>query len=371
MSYYDPLINMGGRMAAGDRELIGRGLELLAAGLGPFVDRQMTATRGRNWLAGFEQRDSAAFGGIRSNNLTDVRFLLRVITEERQIFHNALPRPGVSLASQLREVGNTYGHDFSPTAFSPADTAGHLIAMARLLQLAGASTQAGAVRQLLTTTRQPPGAAPHPAPTSLAGGTPPPGRAAHSGDPGAAPARGEAGRPSKPGLSARRPVLFGILVVGGVTLTLLILAMISFVVGEAGPGPTPTPTQNKYRHVKNGTRLGAYRGIKLSGEHFLDLTDPKHPQESEGDLYFNGVRGDLKADRLAVLDAGDAGSYQACRDNTDYARNPVTPRQVQGRAFCVTRDDGVLGLLTITSDHEPTGKRLTLDLTVWKGPQPQ
>ena len=40
-------------MAVSNRERVGRAFEVLATGLAPFVDRQMTSVHGEGWLEGF------------------------------------------------------------------------------------------------------------------------------------------------------------------------------------------------------------------------------------------------------------------------------------------------------------------------------
>ena len=71
-------------MALSNREKVGRGLELLAAGLRPFVDRHMAAVapEGPDWVQVLAARDEAKHGAGKAYSSDDPRFLLRVLTEE-------------------------------------------------------------------------------------------------------------------------------------------------------------------------------------------------------------------------------------------------------------------------------------------------
>ncbi|MBO2458139.1 Swt1 family HEPN domain-containing protein [Actinomadura violacea] len=154
-------------MMTGSRDLIGKGLELLVQGLRPFVEKTMQDVWGRDWIAEKQRRDTDRYGGgQRSYSLNDARFLLRVITEERDVFGKRLRPPGLSLASELRETGNTYSHDFGAGAFSDAATREALDRMMRLLTQAGAHVWAAAVSSLTAQVgadrRAGPGTAPPP-----------------------------------------------------------------------------------------------------------------------------------------------------------------------------------------------------------------
>src|SRR6266498_2350154 len=97
-------------MAMSNRDRVGRGLEILAGGLGPFVEAQMAAavSGGRDWVEVLEARDASRHGGERQYSRTDSRFLLRVLTEEWRAFKDHLSRPEQSFASELRDTGNKW-----------------------------------------------------------------------------------------------------------------------------------------------------------------------------------------------------------------------------------------------------------------------
>jgi hypothetical protein len=134
-------------MAMTNRERVGRGLEHLARGLGPFVDAWMSAAapRGQDWLDVLAARDRSRFGSERQYSLNDPRFLLRVVTEEWRIFRDHLSRVEQSFASELRDTGNKWAHG---DEFSADDTYRALDTMERLLSAVHAVAHAEEVRGL-------------------------------------------------------------------------------------------------------------------------------------------------------------------------------------------------------------------------------
>jgi hypothetical protein len=81
-------------MAMSNRDRVGKGFDVLAVGLGPFVDAAMKAVtpEGRDWMTMLQARDAAKHGSERKYSLTDARFLLIVITEEWRAFRDLLSR---------------------------------------------------------------------------------------------------------------------------------------------------------------------------------------------------------------------------------------------------------------------------------------
>jgi len=135
-----------------NRDRVGRGLEVLAVGLSPFVDERMGATiaDGRDWVESWAERDAArrgvaGSGAPRRFSRSDPRFLLQLLTEERRAFGNHLSRGEQSFASELRETGNKWAHG---DAFSADDTYRALDTMERLLSATGAADEASQVRKL-------------------------------------------------------------------------------------------------------------------------------------------------------------------------------------------------------------------------------
>jgi hypothetical protein len=134
-------------MVMTNQERVGRGLEQLARGLGPFVDIHMAAAApgGQDWMDVLAARDRLRFGAERRYSLNDARFLLRVITEEWRIFRDHLSRVEQSFASELRDTGNKWAHG---DEFSADDTYRALDTMERLLTAVHAPAHAEAVRLL-------------------------------------------------------------------------------------------------------------------------------------------------------------------------------------------------------------------------------
>jgi Swt1-like HEPN len=89
-----------------NRDRIDRGMEQLASGLGPFVDKQMAAAvPGADWVKILAARNPARYDGRHRHSLSDPRFLLRVVTDEWRVFKDQLSWTHKSFASELRETG--------------------------------------------------------------------------------------------------------------------------------------------------------------------------------------------------------------------------------------------------------------------------
>jgi Swt1-like HEPN len=134
-------------MATSNRERVGRGFELLAVGLSPFVDRMMSAAAGAagDWLALLAARENAKHGSAKTFSKDDPALLLKVLTEEWRVFKDVLSRPEQAFASELRDTRNKWTHN---EPFSPDDTYRALDSMERLLTAAGAVEQAEELRKL-------------------------------------------------------------------------------------------------------------------------------------------------------------------------------------------------------------------------------
>jgi len=134
-------------MALSNRDRIGRGLELLGAGLEPFVDMMMSMATppGKDWVKVLEARDAAQHGTNKVYDRTDVRFLLIVLTGEWKVFKERLSKVESGFASELRDVGNKWAHT---KPFTGDDTHRALDTMERLLTAVGAMDRADEVRRL-------------------------------------------------------------------------------------------------------------------------------------------------------------------------------------------------------------------------------
>lgn len=134
-------------MAASNRDRVGRGFELLAEGLLPFVEQHMSAAApsGADWLALLAARDGSRFGTAKDLSKTDPQLLLRVLTEEWRVFKDRMSRVEQSFATELRQSRNNWAHN---SVFSPDDTSRTLDTMERLLTAVGAAGQADEVRRI-------------------------------------------------------------------------------------------------------------------------------------------------------------------------------------------------------------------------------
>jgi predicted AAA+ superfamily ATPase len=135
-------------MALSNRDRVGRGFELLAEGLEPFVDPRMAraaGTIGEDWAKLLEARDEAKHGTRKVYEKSDPQVLLRVLTEEWRVFKDELSRADQSFASELRATRNDWAHN---KPFSGDDTYRALDTMERLLTAVGAVPQADEVRRL-------------------------------------------------------------------------------------------------------------------------------------------------------------------------------------------------------------------------------
>jgi predicted AAA+ superfamily ATPase len=135
-------------MATSNRDRVSKGFDVLSAGLMEFVDRQMTSASeglGLDWVQVIEKRDETKNGVKKNYVKEDPAVQLRVITEEWRIFGKVLSRAQQSLASELREVRNSWAHS---KKFDNDDTYRILDTMERLLVAAGAPVEAEAIRQM-------------------------------------------------------------------------------------------------------------------------------------------------------------------------------------------------------------------------------
>jgi predicted AAA+ superfamily ATPase len=127
---------------------VGRGFELLAEGLGPFVDERMNAAAGAagaEWTQLLAARDEAKHGTKRVYEKTDPAVQLRVLTEEWRVFSKELSRAQQSFATELRNTRNDWAHN---KPFSGDETYRALDTIQLLLTAVGAGDQGEEVRRL-------------------------------------------------------------------------------------------------------------------------------------------------------------------------------------------------------------------------------
>ncbi|MEX2120792.1 MAG: Swt1 family HEPN domain-containing protein [Pirellulales bacterium] len=134
-------------MALSNRERVGKALDLLGAGLAPFVERELRAVHGERWLElGLEAGQKPA-GGKKQNktNLADPQVLLSAMWNQwNNVFGRTLGSAERSLVSELRDVRNRWAHN---EAFSGNDAYRALDSAGRLLSAVSAE-QAAEVEQM-------------------------------------------------------------------------------------------------------------------------------------------------------------------------------------------------------------------------------
>jgi predicted AAA+ superfamily ATPase len=116
-------------MALSNRDRVGRGFELLAAGLRPYVDRRMRAASrsGKDWLREYTTQVQVK-GEV---SIEDPSFLLRVMADSwERAFSSELRRSDRNLVFELRDVRNRWAHNAS---FTVGDAYRALDSMERLL----------------------------------------------------------------------------------------------------------------------------------------------------------------------------------------------------------------------------------------------
>ncbi|HEX2313234.1 MAG TPA: hypothetical protein VHJ17_05850 [Thermomonospora sp.] len=131
----------------------------------------------------------------------------------------------------------------------------------------------------------------------------------------------------------------------------------------AATGGTPLPGA-----TPPGTLLKEYKGINLTSGYTIDfLGDAEHPREGyDGDLRYSSDS--ITADRLAVLDPGQPGTYEACRDNTRYTETLHEGEGYErGGRFCAFTDHGLVALVKVTGAQDDPSDYITIDLTIWQG----
>lgn len=132
-------------MAQSNHERVGRALELLNAGLYPFVERKMQVTYGARWkeevAANLHDHQMAALN--RKEAQLDTQILLIIVWDYwNAVFKSVLGYAERTLISELRETRNKWAHQ---ELFSTDDTYRALDSIYRLLNAVSASQQASEI----------------------------------------------------------------------------------------------------------------------------------------------------------------------------------------------------------------------------------
>lgn len=136
-------------MAISNLERIGRGLDILRAGLAPYILRELKSVyKERWWISGVETvldnavgREALTSPGTEEEKFAklDIQALLVILWENwNAVFKNELGHSGRSYVSELREFRNRWAHQ---QPFSPEDAFRALDTMERLLGMVGGEGQ--------------------------------------------------------------------------------------------------------------------------------------------------------------------------------------------------------------------------------------
>jgi hypothetical protein len=131
-STLNPPIKDGGKMAITNHERVGKSLELLKGGLGPFVERELKARYGDGWA--FEVKDvlsDTRLGAGKNESLHDVAALLVVMDRKwGEVFRHILGKTERSLVNEIIAVRNRWAHQepfSSDDAYRALDSAERLL----------------------------------------------------------------------------------------------------------------------------------------------------------------------------------------------------------------------------------------------------
>ncbi|MBW8481455.1 serine/threonine-protein kinase [Actinomadura parmotrematis] len=127
--------------------------------------------------------------------------------------------------------------------------------------------------------------------------------------------------------------------------------------GTGAPGGAPNAPQP-------GQQLGHYPRIDLSDGQTLTFSGAPAQPGVRGDFTF--AHSFLSADRMALLDPGTAGGYQACTGETRYFTSAWRDDVPPGSLLCVLTAAGRVGLIHVIGYGGPPPTML-LELTVWQG----
>ncbi|HJT30911.1 MAG TPA: Swt1 family HEPN domain-containing protein [Pirellulales bacterium] len=120
-------------MAVTNRDRVGKAIDLLAAGLQPFVERELKASLGEKWEEALADGAPRAARGKKTArpNLADPHVLLNAVWNQwNNVFAQTLGQAERSLVSELRDVRNRWAHNeaFSGNdAYRALDSAGRLL----------------------------------------------------------------------------------------------------------------------------------------------------------------------------------------------------------------------------------------------------
>jgi hypothetical protein len=130
-------------MAISNRERVGKGLDLLAAGVRPFVERELQEHLGKDWEKSVRENSRSSKDSL---NWNDPHVILGVMWDHwNSVFRSSLGQSERSLVSELRGFRNQWAHH---EKFSSNDAIRALDSMERLLTAVSAAEQVREVEQM-------------------------------------------------------------------------------------------------------------------------------------------------------------------------------------------------------------------------------
>src|SRR6516225_115620 len=125
-------------MAQSNHERVGKALDILNSGLRPFVERELQAAYGKDWVARSGLLEPRAPGGKKPKEpRLDAHALLGVMWDQwNDVFRKTLGQAERSLVSELRDVRNKWAHQ---KPFSTDDAYRALDSASRLLTAVSAA----------------------------------------------------------------------------------------------------------------------------------------------------------------------------------------------------------------------------------------
>ncbi|WP_148086163.1 Swt1 family HEPN domain-containing protein [Actinocorallia herbida] len=325
----------------GNHQRVADGLALVGKGLAPYVDKQMRARHGPQWLAARSKEDTARRGELVEHSLDDTPLMLRIITED-PVFgeQKVLPQPGVRVAGiLLRVAGRLDGGSFTPAEEDHA-----LRTMAQMLRLIGARKLAGEVHEMIK---------PPPPPLPRRRNNAQLVRRAVLGKKAAEAAEKGGGK------SGSSQIRLTTLVVGA----LVVLVALQFISDDSSPDD---PYEGKWAERKVGDQLVSKKDVALSdGKHVVLLEGKPHDGSFKGDVYFTAGALYATDKRLAILPDDGKPGFGDCAGIKDWL-TVAEDELEKGRRICVVTDRGAVALLTVQSVRAKP-RKVTFDLRVWKG----
>ncbi|MBX3751087.1 MAG: DUF499 domain-containing protein [Opitutaceae bacterium] len=132
-------------MATTNHERVGKGMELLQAGLQPFLERELADAYGDKWREKARQMLSESKLQVGAATIDVAALLVLLDREWKDLFSQRLGRAHRAIVNELIAVRNSWAHQ---EAFSNDDTDRALDSVARLLRAVGAGKEAEAADEI-------------------------------------------------------------------------------------------------------------------------------------------------------------------------------------------------------------------------------